>query len=294
MIRGLVLIDKPAGMTSHDVIARLRRIYGQKRIGHAGTLDPEATGILVVALGNITRLLDHFQAKTKKYSGEVVFGIETDSYDSTGAVVSRVEDPSLDMGLLERTIAAMHGEISQMPPVVSALKVDGKRLYQYHRESRAVDIKPRRIHIDSISFSLTDEPNVIRIEVVCGAGTYIRSIAHDLGQALGVGAHLRNLRRLQSGSFSVDEARLIEDIGSETTMLPASALRDFTVVGLGSLLASRARDGTKVVLEGLTSDQVVLFDSGQGPLTEWGQLIGLYRRQSGDVFQPSVILPAIN
>lgn len=294
MTRGLVLIDKPAGMTSHDVVARLRRIYGQKRIGHAGTLDPEATGLLVVALGNITRLLDHFQAKTKKYSGEVVFGIETDSYDSTGAVVSRVEVPSLDIDLLRGAIAGMHGEISQMPPVVSALKVDGKRLYQYHRESRTVEIKPRKVHIGSFSFSPADEPNVIRIEVVCGAGTYIRSIAHDLGQALGVGAHLRNLRRLQSGSFSIDEASSIEDIGNETTMHPASALRDFTVVGLGGSLVSGARDGTKVALEGLTSDQVVLFDAGKGPLTEWGQLIGLYRRQSGDVYQPSVILPAIN
>ncbi len=294
MIRGLVLIDKPAGLTSHDVIARLRKIYGQKRIGHAGTLDPEATGLLVVALGNITRLLDHFQAKTKKYSGEVVFGIETDSYDSTGAVVSKVEVPSLDLGLLGRTIAGMHGEISQLPPVVSALKVDGKRLYQYHRESLAVEIKPRNIHINSLSFSQADEPNVIRIEVVCGAGTYIRSIAHDLGQALGVGAHLRNLRRLQSGSFSVDEARSIEDIGNDTTMHPASALRDFTVVGLGGSLVSRARDGSKVVLEGMTSDQVVLFDAGQGLLTEWGQLVGLYKRHSGDVYEPSVILPAIN
>jgi len=294
VIRGLVLVDKPAGMTSHDVIAQLRKIYGQKRIGHAGTLDPEATGLLVVGLGNITRLLDYFQAKTKKYSGEVVFGIETDSYDSTGEVLSRVEVDILDLDLLSGVIANMKGEISQVPPVVSALKVNGKKLYQYHRESRPVEIKPRHVHIDSLSFSLTNEVNVIRIEVVCSPGTYIRSVAHDLGQALGVGAHLRNLRRLQSGVFSVDEARSMGDIGNETTMDPASALREFTVVGLDGSDAARAKDGLKLALDGQATDQLILFDCDGGPLKEWSQVIGLYKRLSGNVYEPSVVLPATN
>lgn len=292
--RGLVLVDKPAGLTSHDVIARLRRIYGEKRIGHAGTLDPEATGLLVVAIGNITRLLDYFQAKTKRYVGEVVFGVETDSYDSSGAVISRSEVRALDFARLEQALASMRGEISQLPPVVSALKVKGKKLYEYHRESQEVEIKSRTVHIYSISYSPGDEPNVIRIEVVCGPGTYIRSIAHDLGQALETGAHLRNLRRIQSGSFSVDGAHELEKIGPETIMDPASALRDFRIVGVEGAIATKARRGSKITLEGEESDQLILFDTAMGALAEWDQLIGLFSRESGELYRASVVLPVIN
>ncbi|NNN19239.1 MAG: tRNA pseudouridine(55) synthase TruB [Acidimicrobiaceae bacterium] len=292
--RGLVLVDKPAGMTSHDVVARLRRIYGQKRIGHAGTLDPGATGLLVIAIGNITRLLDYFQAKTKRYVGDVVFGIETDSYDSDGTVVARSPVESLDLPRLDEAVSRLQGDISQLPPIVSALKLNGKRLYQYHRESLEVEIKPRQVRIDSIAYSTTDEPNVIHIEVVCSPGTYIRSIAHDLGAALEIGAHLRNLRRLESGSFRVEDAYSLGDLTSDAIMDPISALSDFTVRGLNSEQAARARNGSMVGLPDEGIDCVLLFDAGDGPLVNWDQLIGLYQRDSGDRFRASVILPLIN
>ena len=294
MSRGLVLLDKPAGMTSHDVVSRLRRIYGEKRIGHAGTLDPGATGLLVLAVGNVTRLLDHFQGKTKKYSGDVVFGIETDSYDSDGTVVSRSDVASIDSARLGESIRAMTGEISQMPPVVSAIKVKGKKLYDYHRANIAVEIKPRRVRIDSISYSISSQANVIQIEVVCGPGTYIRSIAHDLGAALGVGAHLGNLRRLESGSFTVGEAIPLEEVTPATTLSPASAFRDFKVVGLNEAQAARAREGSRVVLPNQENDELLAFDASAGPFLNWDQLIGLYRRDHGDTFRAGIILPAIN
>ncbi len=294
MVRGLLLVDKPSGMSSHDVVARLRRVYALKRIGHAGTLDPEATGLLVVALGNVTRLLDYFQAKTKRYSGEVVFGVETDSYDSSGVVIATMEVRSLDLQRLGKALASMKGELSQVPPAVSALKVKGKKLYEYHRNSQQVEIKPRNVWIDSISYSPGDEPNVIKIEVVCGPGTYIRSIAHDLGVAMGTGAHLRNLRRLESGKFSVDEAHELGQVGSEAIMPPASAFRDFKVVGVGGAVALRARRGLSIVLEGEHADQLILFDADLGPFTDWDQLIGLFNRESDDLFRAGVVLPAIN
>jgi len=281
-------------MTSHDVVSRLRRIYGEKRIGHAGTLDPGATGLLVLAVGNVTRLLDLFQGKTKKYSAEVVFGIETDSYDSDGTVVSRSDVANIDTVRLGESIRAMTGEISQMPPVVSAIKVKGKKLYDYHRANIAVEIKPRRVRIDSISYSISSQANVIHIEVVCGPGTYIRSIAHDLGAALGVGAHLRNLRRLESGSFAVGEAVSLEEVTPETTLSPASAFRDFTVVGLNEEQAARAREGSRVMLPDQENDELLAFDAGAGPFLNWDQLIGLYRRDRGDTFRAGIILPVIN
>ncbi len=281
-------------MTSHDVVSRLRRIYGEKRIGHAGTLDPGATGLLVLAVGNVTRLLDYYQGKTKKYSGDVVFGVETDSYDSDGTVVSRSEVVSLDAVRLSESVQAMTGEISQMPPVVSAIKVKGKKLYDYHRANLAVEIKPRRVRIDSISYSMTPQANVVHIEVSCGSGTYIRSIAHDLGAALGVGAHLCNLRRLESGSFAVGEASTLEEVTSASTLSPTSAFRDFTVVGLNEEQATRAREGSRVVMPDQENDELLAFDASAGPFLNWDQLIGVYRRESGDTFRAGIILPAIN
>ncbi|TAN27957.1 MAG: tRNA pseudouridine(55) synthase TruB [Actinomycetota bacterium] len=281
-------------MTSHDVVSRLRRIYGEKRIGHAGTLDPGATGLLVLAIGNVTRLLDYFQAKTKRYVGEVVFGIETDSYDSDGTVISRTEVARLDSARVQESVLAMTGEISQMPPEVSAIKVKGKKLYEYHRENLAVEIKPRRVRIDSISYSMTAEANVIRIDVVCSPGTYIRSIAHDLGAALGTGAHLANLRRLESGSFNVQEAFPLEEVVSGMTLSPALAFRDFTVVSLNGEQAARARVGSKVVIPDQTSDEILVFDGSEGPFVNWDQLIGLYRRDNGDSYRAGIILPVIN
>lgn len=289
-LRGVILVDKPAGLTSHDVVSRLRKIYGLRRIGHAGTLDPEATGLLVIGLGNVTRLLDHFQAKTKTYVGEVVFGVETDSYDASGVVVATYDMANIDPVRLSQTISAMRGNISQVPPIISALKVDGKKLYQYHRESAEVEVKARNITIEAFDFSILSN-NVIEIKVVCGPGTYIRSIAHDLGVAMGGGAHLRNLRRLSSGQFDVNEAVTIEQLTPESILDPNSALRDFVLAGVNESIAIRARNGEKVTLAGYGSEEVIIFEKSEPSLVNWDQLIGLYRRESEDVYRASVVLP---
>lgn len=289
-----MLIDKPAGMTSHDVISRLRRIFGQKRIGHAGTLDPEATGLLVVAVGNVTKLLSYFQEKSKTYFGEVVFGVETDSYDSSGNVLWERDVNELDLEKLSRAVASLTGDVRQLPPIVSAIKVRGRKLYEYHRESKQVDIEPRDVHIQSIRFSKTPEPNVIRIEVECGPGTYIRSIAHDLGESMGTGAHLRNLRRIRSGGFDVGAALSIDQVASDSCLGPSEALKEFVAVGVSGSQAERARNGSRIAIGGESSDMILVYDSGRGPFVEWDQLIGLFSRVSGDLYKANVVLPAIN
>lgn len=291
--RGVVLIDKPAGMTSHDVVARVRRIFGIRRVGHAGTLDPEATGLLIVALGNITRLIDLFQAKPKSYLGEVVFGIETDSYDSTGKVVARYDMPPITEELMARVEERFRGDILQYPPIVSALKVQGKRLYQYHRDSEDVALKARPVHISSFSYRIIDSMT-IQIGVVCSPGTYIRSIAHDLGVALGGGAHLRNLRRIASGEFKVDNAVSLDDLQPSSVLSPSDAFRGIDTIGISGEQLAKARNGMKVEFDSGLGDEVLVFDRTMGDLATWDQVVGLYRRESEQIYKAGVILPLIN
>lgn len=291
--RGVLLIDKPAGMTSHDVVARVRRVFGLRRVGHAGTLDPEATGLLIVAIGNITRLIDLYQEKPKSYVGEVVFGTETDSYDSTGKVVAHYDMPALTEELLASVADRFRGDILQYPPIVSALKVQGKRLYQYHRDSEDVVIKARKVHISSFEYQLIDSAT-IQISVVCSPGTYIRSIAHDLGVALGGGAYLRNLRRVSSGDFSVEQAVSLENIQPSTVLAPKDAFRGIDTIGISGEQLAKVRNGMKVEFESGLGGEVIVFDKTMGALTMWEQVVGLYKRESGQIYKAGVILPPIN
>ena len=211
-VHGLVLLDKPAGMTSHDAVFRLRKHFGEKRIGHAGTLDPDATGLLVIGVGNATRLIRFMGEMDKTYSCEIVFGSETDTLDDSG-VVTRTHDmeaPSLDK--IKEVIAEKFvGDILQVPPMVSALKVDGVRLHQLAREGIEIEREARPITVYSFDVESTDDPMVIRATVRCGGGTYIRSLGADLGTALGGGAHIRTLRRHSSGPYSLDESCTLDD-----------------------------------------------------------------------------------
>jgi len=211
-VHGLVLLDKPAGMTSHDAVFRLRKHFGEKRIGHAGTLDPDATGLLVIGVGNATRLIRFMGEMDKTYSCEIVFGSETDTLDDSG-VVTRTHDmeaPSLDK--IKEVIAEKFvGDILQVPPMVSALKVDGVRLHQLAREGIEIEREARPITVYSFDVESTDDPMVIRATIRCGGGTYIRSLGADLGTALGGGAHIRTLRRHSSGPYSLDESCTLDD-----------------------------------------------------------------------------------
>jgi tRNA pseudouridine55 synthase len=230
LIDGLVVVDKPAGWTSHDVVGRLRRVYGQRRVGHAGTLDPDATGVLLVGLGRVTRLLRYLQDAGKGYHGIVVFGRSTTTLDASGDVVEERAMP-VTRDDVERAAAAFVGDIEQIPPMVSAIKVDGRRLYEVARAGGEVERAPRKVHIerlDVVGFEPGDEPRAA-IAVDCSSGTYIRSLAADLGSALGGPAHLGSLRRTRVSSFTLDEASelaVIEADPAAAVLAPIVAVRD--------------------------------------------------------------------
>ncbi|MGH9020459.1 MAG: tRNA pseudouridine(55) synthase TruB, partial [Acidimicrobiales bacterium] len=202
---GLLLIDKDAGATSHDAVAAVRRTLQVKRAGHAGTLDPMATGLLVVGLGGATRLLRFAQAGVKRYEGEALLGVATDSLDAQGAAVGRARVPDLDDATLAAAAAGFLGDIDHTPPMVSAVKVGGRRLYEIAREGREVERAARRVRVDSFDVSLVDTDRV-RFAVTCSTGTYVRVLLAELAERLGTLGHLVALRRVASGSLRVEDA----------------------------------------------------------------------------------------
>lgn len=223
MIDGLVVVDKPAGWTSHDIVAKCRGIFGQRRIGHSGTLDPDATGVLLVGLGRVTRLLRFLTDLPKTYTGEVVFGSETSTLDAAGEVTAThdMSPTPDDVGVAARTLT---GRIEQVPPMVSAVKVGGRRLHELAREGKEVERQPREVEVYRFDAAPTDDPLVYAVEVECSSGTYVRTLAADLGHALGGGAHLRNLRRTAIGSFTLAEAHGLDALD---VLPPAEAMRDY-------------------------------------------------------------------
>ena len=238
---GLAVVDKPAGVTSHDVVGMLRKRFDERQVGHAGTLDPDATGVLLVGVGKATRLLRFLTALGKTYTADVVLGTSTSTLDSSG-VVTGTFDMSAVTTEMARALAAEHltGPIMQIPPMVSALHVDGKRLHELAREGIEVERQPRPVTVYSFSVDGTDDPSVLRVEVRCSAGTYIRSLADDLGRLLGGGAHLRNLRRTAVGSFSEAEAQPPDAC---TLMEPVGAVRDYPHVTVDDGTADMVRHG---------------------------------------------------
>ncbi len=202
---GVLVIDKPEGWTSHDVVARVRRLTNTQRVGHLGTLDPMATGVLPLVVGRATRLAQFFASDTKVYEGVIRFGYSTDTYDREGTRLSEPQDPRFSREDLEAAIDRFRGEIEQLPPPVSAKKIHGSPAYKLARKHVPVELKPVRVTVsrfDLLSFDGVDAA----VRVQCSAGTYLRSIAHDLGQILGCGAFLEMLRRTASGEFGVDRA----------------------------------------------------------------------------------------
>ena len=227
---GIVLVDKPEGWTSHDVVAFLRPILGTRRVGHAGTLDPLASGLLVVLYGHATRLATELHLARKTYLADVVLGAETTTDDREGAASARAEVPELDDGVVRGILARFVGRQLQVPPAYSAIHVGGRRAYARSRRGETVLLGPRPIEIDSLEL-LARERGRIRLRVVCSSGTYVRALARDLGRALGTRAHLGGLRRLAIGPFVVDEAVTPDQLrGSTATeladrVLPEDAAR---------------------------------------------------------------------
>lgn len=208
---GALLVDKPAGPTSHDVVENIRRHFGIKKVGHAGTLDPAATGLLVLLLGRATRLSEKLMSDDKVYVGTIKLGETTTSYDADGELISSLPVPPLTVESLNEAAAAFIGDQMQTPPMVSAIKKDGVPLYKLARQGVEVERKPRLIHIYNFRFSHYAEP-CGAFRVACTKGTYVRTIAHELGQKLGCGAHLKSLRRLVSGNYDVADAIQYEEV----------------------------------------------------------------------------------
>ena len=240
-VHGLAVVDKPAGVTSHDVVNQLRRRFGERRIGHAGTLDPDATGVLLVGVGTVTRLLRFLTELGKTYTGEVVLGVETSTLDAAGEMTATHDMAGVTVDDARRAVAAhLTGDILQVPPMVSAVRVDGRRLHELAREGIEVDRVARPVTVSNFVVEPTDDPLVLRIEVTCSSGTYVRTLAADLGRLLGGGAHLRALRRTASGSFTVAEAAPPETC---ELLPPSAALRDRTQVVVDDATAAFVRHG---------------------------------------------------
>ena len=259
MIDGLAVVDKPAGWTSHDVVARCRKIFGQRRVGHSGTLDPDATGVLLVGLGRVTRLLRYLTALPKSYTGEVVLGSATATLDASGDVVATYDMRDVTLDDVQLAAAGLVGEIEQIPPMVSAVKVGGRRLHEMARAGEEVERAPRRVTVTRFDVRPTDDPCVFAVDVDCSSGTYVRTLAADVGTALGGGAHLRNLRRTAIGSFTVEEGTPLDSLSPDHALAPAVALRDYPAVVVdadelvavshGRPIAARA-DGPWCVVDG--------------------------------------------
>jgi tRNA pseudouridine55 synthase len=238
------VVDKPAGATSHDVVAQLRRRLGERRMGHSGTLDPDATGVLLVGVGSLTRALRFLTDLPKTYTGEVVLGVETSTLDASGDVTARHDMGDVTPEAVRRTVAEhLTGTSLQVPPMVSARRVGGRRLHELAREGIEVEREARAITVHRFDVESTDDPLVYRIEVVCSSGTYVRTLAADLGRLLGGGAHLRDLRRTAIGSFTEADASPPD---FAPLLAPAEALRDYERVTVDAETAERVRHGRRL------------------------------------------------
>jgi tRNA pseudouridine55 synthase len=278
---GLAIVDKPAGVTSHDVVGMLRRRFGERQVGHAGTLDPDATGVLVVAVGMATKLLRFVEKTTKVYEGEVVLGVETSTLDAAGEVTASHDMSSVTLADVRR-VAAEHltGPIEQVPPMVSAIKVDGRRLHELAREGIEVERAPRACTVVRFDVDATDEPGVYAIGVECSPGTYVRTLAADLGSLLGGGAHLRRLRRVAVGSFTIDEAAPPDSC----QLLPVeSAVAHLARVDVDAATARLVANG-----------RVLPAWDGEGPWAvhaDHGGLVAVYVPFGDGTAKPAVVLP---
>ncbi len=247
---GVVVVDKPAGWTSHDVVGKMRRIAGTKKVGHLGTLDPMATGVLPLVIGRATRLAQFYTRAEKVYDALVCFGFATDTYDSQGMPSSDPRPCDFTPDQLEEALSRFRGTFLQTPPPVSAKKVGGIPAYKLARKKIEVELEPVEITVHSLRV-LDIQPAQLRIEVHCSGGTYLRGIAHDLGAALGCGGHLGSLRRLRSGDFSIEQSRTIdelillreEDRFGEALIGPAHLLPQFPAETVDAITAAQIRQG---------------------------------------------------
>lgn len=294
---GLLVIDKPAGCTSHDVVARCRRLFGQRKAGHAGTLDPDATGVLLVGMGQATRLLRFLSGLSKRYTGEVVLGEATATLDASGEVTGTWDMHTVTLEAARAAASQLTGEILQVPPMVSALKVGGRKLYELAREGVEVERAPRPATVSRFDVAMagrTETGLVLAVDVECSSGTYVRALAADLGGLLGGGAHLRRLRRQAVGEFTVKDAVALETLESsssraEALMKPVEALRGMSRASAGKELQVAVGYGQMVSLDVLREAGA----EGPGPwavVDEGGALLAVYEARGQRLAKPAVVL----
>lgn len=274
---GLVVVDKPAGLTSHDVVSRVRRLAGTRKVGHAGTLDPMATGVLVLGVNRATRLLGHLMLTEKAYDATVRLGVATTTDDAEGEVVATASTADVDEAAVREALAGFVGDIEQVPTAVSAIKVDGKRAYQRVRDGEDVQLKARPVTVHELvvhDVRRDGDRLDVTISVRCSSGTYIRAIARDLGARLGVGGHLTELRRTAVGPYDLGTARTLDQLGEQLVLMPIAeaARRAFPARELDETRAADVRVGRPLDLavEGITA----VFDPA-------GEFLALYEPRNG-------------
>lgn len=288
---GYVVVDKPAGWTSHDVVARVRRVLGERRVGHAGTLDPAAVGVLPVAVGLATRTVEYLAGSDKSYRADVTFGVVTDSSDVDGVVTDIADASCLTPARLEMLLQSFLGSQMQTPPMHSAVKVGGERLYHLAREGRSVKVPPRQVTIHALDI-IDWRPPTLTLDVTCSKGTYVRSLARDLGRKAGTGAFLSHLVRTRSGPFSLDDAVSLDDLAELHETLgwaglafhPDWVLQDRAAVVLDEHESRCWTTGQRVACDAIISGMVRVYDAD-------GTWLGVGEAEAGVIRSTKVILP---
>jgi len=290
-VDAVLIVDKPAGMTSHDVVARVRRIVGEKSVGHLGTLDPMATGVLPLVLGRFTRLAQFYNEADKRYEGVIRFGWATDTYDAEGQPVGPEQSVNLSLEQIQAAAVEFVGKIAQYPPPFSAKKIAGIPAHRLARKGQPVELKPKEVDIKQLEFYDCDGQTV-RFRAWVSSGTYLRSLAHDLGKKLAPGGHLAALKRTAVREFTIDEAHSLEQLEQaraansmdELFLHPRLVLPEFPAVVASPESAARIRHGGAVNLPEFSKAPIVRVFAGQR------ELLAIARRVAGTLFQPKVVL----
>ena len=280
---GVVVVDKPAGMTSHDVVDRVRTIFDTRKVGHAGTLDPDATGVLVLGLGTATRLLSFAQDGPKRYLAEAAFGRTTTTQDASGEVLE--ERPvDIDEASLREAAQAFVGEIQQIPPMVSAVKVGGERLYQKARRGETVERKARTVTIHKLDVLSFSPPDRAQLDIVCTAGTYVRTLIHDIGERLGCGAHMARLRRVEASGFNEQDAVALDSLSGDHLRPAFEIVRTLPQKKLDDAEAALVSDGRPVLAanDGYEKGQKVA-------LVHDGELVAIYESKDSTLIAHKVL-----
>ena len=291
---GVIVVDKQEGWTSHDVVNKLRRIAQTKKVGHLGTLDPIATGVLPLVVGRATRLAQFYTRNDKVYDTIIRFGYSTDSYDRSGAPTSPETHPEVSREVLEDLLPRFIGELQQVPPPISAKKVAGMRAYKLARKNIEVELEPVTVNVYSLQLKEVTGSEA-RIVAHCSAGTYVRSLAHDLGKLLGCGAHLRDLRRTASGDFGEEHARTLEELEAlaregkldEALIAAAKLLPEFPAVYVDELITTQIRQGRNFPVSAFRTRQGSRYVKA---VTREGDLVAIGEAKLPNLYHPVVVL----